>query len=187
MPHVQRLVQDLIFYGALFRCDEEIARERRSKGCEHCEGRLHQAHYPRKPRGGPASLGSEYDRRFSFCCATCRARATPASVRFLGRKVYLGAVVLLLPAAAARLTARAVALLRKALGPSARTLLRWLGWWTEVVPSTAFWTEARGRLMPPVDAAALPASLLDRFTDGDDAARVQQMLAFVSPLSTVAS
>jgi len=184
VPHVRRLLQDLMFYGALFRCDEGIARERRGKGCAHCEGRLHQADYPRKPRGGPTSLGADYDRRFSFCCARCRARATPPSVRFLGRKVYLGVVVLLLPAAAARLTARAVELLRKALGPSARTLLRWLGWWTEVVPRTAFWTEACGRLIPPVDTTALPASLLDRFTDGDDAGQVQQVLAFVRPLST---
>jgi hypothetical protein len=38
--------------------------------------------------------------RFSFCCDRdgCRNRATPPSVRFLGRKVYLGAVVMLISA-----------------------------------------------------------------------------------------
>jgi len=41
-----------------------------------------------------------YDRRHSFCCAeeSCRRRTTPASVRFLGPKVYLGAIVALVTA-----------------------------------------------------------------------------------------
>ena len=33
------------------------------------------------------TLGPAYDRRLSFCCADCRKRLTPVSVRFLGRKV----------------------------------------------------------------------------------------------------
>jgi hypothetical protein len=37
-----------------------------------------------------------FDRRFSLCCGRegCRRRATPPSVRFLGRRVYVGAVVI---------------------------------------------------------------------------------------------
>lgn len=31
----------------------------------------------------------------SLCCARCRKRRTPPSVRFLGRRVYLAAVVVL--------------------------------------------------------------------------------------------
>ena len=42
----------------------------------------------------------EYAERFSFCCAVdgCRKRATPPSLRFLGRKVYLATVVTLISA-----------------------------------------------------------------------------------------
>ncbi len=69
------------------------------KGCS-CGGRLHSANYPRAPRGGPDHLPEEYRSRFSFCCDRdgCRKRMTPPSVRFLGRKVYLGAVVILVSA-----------------------------------------------------------------------------------------
>jgi hypothetical protein len=69
-------------------------------GCAVCGGKLHVAHYPRKPRGIRGSLDGSVKTRLSFCCATdgCRRRCTPPSVRFLGRKVYLGAVVILVMA-----------------------------------------------------------------------------------------
>jgi hypothetical protein len=37
----------------------------------------------------------EYSSRFSFTCGRCEKRATPASVRFLGRRVYLAVVLML--------------------------------------------------------------------------------------------
>ena len=42
-------------------------------------------------------LGPEHDWRLSFCCAVdgCRTRATPPSLRFVGRKVYLATIVVL--------------------------------------------------------------------------------------------
>jgi len=185
VPHVQRLLQDLVFYGRLERCDQEIAEERRGEGCGACGGRLHQAHYRRRPRGGPpVGLGATFSRRFSYCCGGCRARTTPASVRFLGRKVYLAPVVMLLPAMGRRFPPRVVALVRQSLGPSLRTFRRWLAFWTELVPRAPFWRTARARLMPPVDEAALPASLVDRFASGDDYVDVERALAFVSPIST---
>ena len=64
------------------------------KSSRATEGPLHRSDYPRKPRGGPA-LPAEQERRFSLCCAVCRRRTTPPSVRFLGPKVYYGAVVIL--------------------------------------------------------------------------------------------
>ena len=68
-----------------------------------CGGVLHSVGIRRKPRGRPAGLGEEHDQRFSFCCAAdgCRTRKTPPSFRFLGRKVYLGAVVVLVAGDAA--------------------------------------------------------------------------------------
>ena len=79
-------------YALLRRCDEDLAAEQRAGGCPHCGGVLHSARYPRKPRGAVERLPDEYGWRLSLCCARegCRKRATPPSLRFLGRKVYLG-------------------------------------------------------------------------------------------------
>ncbi|MHB1829616.1 MAG: hypothetical protein ACYCV6_18355, partial [Steroidobacteraceae bacterium] len=41
------------------------------------------------PRGCPPSVLEEYSRRLSFTCGRCEKRTTPASVRFLGRRVYV--------------------------------------------------------------------------------------------------
>ncbi|MFH1269216.1 MAG: hypothetical protein ABIK89_26095 [Planctomycetota bacterium] len=55
-----------------------------------CSGPLHQANYPRKPRGEESDARPVW--RLSFCCGVegCRKRTTPRSLRFFGRKVYLG-------------------------------------------------------------------------------------------------
>ena len=83
--------------SAVLACDGDLAVMARAGRCGLCGGTLHSACYPRKPRGRPCRLGPEHDRRFSFCCAIdgCRSRATPPSLRFLGRKVYLAAIVVL--------------------------------------------------------------------------------------------
>ena len=72
--------------------DQDLADEARRGRCLLCQGRLDSAVYPRKPRGAP-QLPVGYDRRFSFCCDECNTRNTPQSVRYLGRKAYLGAVI----------------------------------------------------------------------------------------------
>src|SRR5262249_10544779 len=88
---------DSRFYLLLRRLDDDLAATARADGCRVCGGALHSAAFTRKPRGGPADLDAECDKRHSFCCASanCRKRMTPPSVRFLRRKVYLGAVVVL--------------------------------------------------------------------------------------------
>ncbi|MBM4093335.1 MAG: hypothetical protein FJ276_28575 [Planctomycetes bacterium] len=97
MYHV--LLRDARFWGFLFQVDQHLAAQAQQQGCS-CGGRLHCANYPRKPRGGPTPLPGSRDYRLSFCCDRdgCRKRTTPPSVRFLGRKVYLGAVVILVAA-----------------------------------------------------------------------------------------
>lgn len=125
-----------------------------------------------------------FGRRFSYCCGHCRARATPESLRYLGRKVYVAAVVLLLPASGHRLPPNVVAALRKAMGPSVRTFRRWLAWWTETFTRTPFWKVARARLMPLLDEAVLPTSLVEYFRSGDDDADVEHALAFIGPVTT---
>jgi hypothetical protein len=113
------------------RIDDDLAAHVRSAGCAVCGGRLDAADYPRKPRGADEH-DDNYARRRSFCCAAegCRRRATPPSVRFLGRKVYVGAVVVLAAALQHGPTKKRVAELAALLGATRRTLVRWRRWWS---------------------------------------------------------
>ena len=173
-------------FELLFAVDQDLAAHAQAAGCPACGGRLHSARYPRKPRGGPADLGPEYEWRFSFCCAGegCRRRATPPSVRFLGRRVYLGAVVVLVTAMQAGVTPMRAQRLRELLGVNVRTLKRWRSWWRTTFVATAFWRAVHGRFMPAVPVETLPASLLERFLGPDPRSRLVHMLRFVCPLTT---
>lgn len=178
------LLQDPKLYALLLLIDQERAGETRSAGCG-CGGVLHSARYPRKPRGGPAGLGEPYQFRLSFCCAWCRRRCTPASLRYLGRRVYLATVVVLASAMRAGLNPRRAARLSASLSVPMRTLERWRRWWLDDFVHTPFWQAARARFMPPVSSELLPDSLLARFSGADLATRLVHSLHFVSPLSTV--
>ncbi|MDO8545093.1 MAG: hypothetical protein Q7S40_32035 [Opitutaceae bacterium] len=109
-------------------------------------------------------------RRDSFCCAEegCRRRLTPGSVRFLGRKVDAGFIVVLLAALRHGLSAQRVSALQEALGVDRRTLERWRSWWLEQFAPGRDWRAARAQFMPPLDEAALPWSLWNRFTAHHD-------------------
>src|SRR5208337_1429585 len=87
-PCTQRCWPIPDFHDLLLAVDRDLADACRTEGCA-CGGRRHMARYARKPRGRPCRLGPEHDQRFSFCCAVdgCRSRATPPSLRFLGRRV----------------------------------------------------------------------------------------------------
>lgn len=188
MPRMEALLQDRRLYVLLQRYDDDLAAQARAEGCR-CGGRLHGAAYPRKPRGGPEDLGNDYDRRHSFCCAEdgCRRRTTPPSVRFLGRKVYLGAVVLLATAMQHGPTRTKLSRLRELVGASLRTLRRWRTWWREVFSATAFWKVARGRLGAPRPVTGrLPWSLLERFSAPGRTWRsvVMLTLGFIGPVTT---
>lgn len=172
------------FYAFLEGIDAELAESVRAMGCG-CGGVLHRATYPRKPRGGPRDLQPGYDRRLSFCCARrdCRQRRTPPSVRFLGRRVYLGAVVVLVSAMLNGPTPRRVATLGAILGASRRTLERWRRWWRTTFAESAFWKAAAGRFARPPENERLPSSLLDCFR-GDERERLIATLRFVAPITT---
>lgn len=181
----QNLLRDARFYRTLLRCDEDMAGDARVAGCA-CGGVLHSARYPRKPRGGLVELGADYCWRLSFCCseAGCRRRTTPPSVRFLGRRVYLAAVVVLMCALRDGVTPRRASRLRELVGVSVRTLERWRAWWLEEFPASGFWRHARARFSPPVDVAAFPSSLLDRFPGAELRERLVSLLSFLSPITT---
>jgi len=176
------LLRDARLYVALLGIDCDLADAARDQGCPFCGGALHSADYSRKPRGGPAQLPLGYDRRLSLCCAKCRRRTTPQSVRFLGRRVFLGAVLVLVCAMRHGLSARRVAELRRQVGVSRRTLERWRQWWLATFVSTPVWKAARGSLLPPVDAVELPKSLLERFK-GALRDQLEATLRLLQPLS----
>ena len=166
-------------WPVLTKIDADLARQAKSEGCSHCGGALHRADYPRKVRGVNAE-----SRRHSFCCAReeCRRRETPGSVRFLGRKVYAGFLVVVLTALQHGLSAERVRVLQEQLGVDRRTLERWRRWWLEQFAPSGLWRVARARLIPPVDEAALPWSLWARFTgEGDEP--LLGLLRFLSPWS----
>lgn len=180
------LLSDAPLFEALLAIDGELAETARAGACLLCGGRLDHADYPRKPRGGPASLGPAYDRRLSFCCAACRKRLTPVSVRFLGRKVYLGVVVLIACVLRQGPTPWRVARLRDALGVSADTLRRWHHWWRDAFVRTPFWQAVRARFARPVSEGDLPSTLVLRFT-GDALAQVLATLRFLSPVTSASA
>jgi hypothetical protein len=178
------LLGDARLYEILLRIDEDLAAQARAGGCG-CGGRVHSARYPRKPRGAPIEIGVAYECRLSFCCEVegCRRRTTPPSVRFLGRKVYLGAVVVLVSALRQGPSPTRVRVLQGLFGVGERTLRRWRQWWQKVFVEGSFWRAARGRFMPGIAAHELPRAVVERFgaqlADG-----LWRLLRFVSPIST---
>lgn len=179
------LLRDASFWLFLFSIDQDLAETSRQEACP-CGGRLHRANYPRKPRGGPDKLPEEYGYRLSFCCDRdgCRKRVTPPSVRFLGRKVYLGAVVILVSAMRQGPTPRRARELSRLFGVDRRTIARWQAFWREHIPQTPFWRIARG-LLAPVDTIDVPPrSLTEVFLrQGDLREGWKKLLRFLSPIT----
>ena len=132
---------------------------------------------------------NRYESRLSFCCAQdgCRRRHTPASVRFLGRKVYLGVIVVLLTALHHGLTEARRRQLIEALDVPPQTLWRWRRWWRERFVQTRCWRALAGQFIPPIATDNLPGSLLERLTAGALSERLVQLLILISPVTTSTS
>lgn len=175
------LLQNPNFFQLLLQIDIELAAETRALRCHHCGGALHRANYPRKPRACLNEIRDDFESRFSFCCHQCRKRATSMSVRFLGRRVYLGLAVVLMSAGRSQ-SISAVGQLSDTLNVPVRTIQRWRSWWAEQFPLTPLWQAACARFMPPVDLSQLPTSLIARFT-GAAAESLMRLLVFLSPLT----
>ena len=177
-------LQNPSFFRFLSIIDSDLASRARLQGCSFCGGVFQSACYPRKPRGWSVELETTAPTiRQSFCCDNCRRRTTPESVRFLGRRVYPGFVMLLLSAMQSGVTDTVIDELQLHLGVARRTLQRWRHWWREIFVATPFWNLGRGRFMPPIEHAALPMSLLDRFSGSDAQSQLVRCLQFLAPLS----
>jgi len=176
----QSYLADQQLFQLLEKVDADLAETARQQGCLYCGGKLHRADDDRKPRGGP-----EWDRRNSFCCAQegCRRRRTPESVRFLGRRVYAGLIVVLISAMMHGLNAERVRRLREALQIDTRTLERWRQWWLNKFVHSSFWKAARARFMPPLCEQTLPWSLGLSF-EVERRDRLLALLQFLAPITT---
>jgi hypothetical protein len=171
------------FFRLLVELDEAVTDRVAAEGCPVCNGPLHRSDYDRKPRGALlAPAGEAFARRFSLCCGRegCRKRAMPPSVRFLGRRVYLGAVVIL--ASIVALALHAAAEVRRQTGVPARTTRRWLGWWHGPFLRTGMFVSICARLVG-VDVGCVPASIVDRL-EGTRTQQVRTMLELLAPLTT---
>jgi hypothetical protein len=195
------LLADSSLFALLQKMDREMAEAARRLGCPYCGCALHQANFPRKPRGGPSWIEGEsatvvtekdgtewklaYDLRFGLCCSKdgCRRRVTPASVRFLGRRIYLGVVLVVLSAMLNGVTPSGVRQLQQHVPVSRRTLGRWRAWWLATFVGTPLWKTARAFWMPPVAEDHLPESLLERFS-GEIGSRLASCVLLLGPLTT---
>lgn len=177
------LFGDARFLRALLGMDREMAAAAKAAGCA-CGGVLHRGDYLRKPRGGAEGLGAEYGKRLSFCCAEegCRKRKTPRSVRFLGRRVYLGIVVILGAAFEGGVTASRVRGLQELIGGSIdrRTITRWVDWWRGTLPRRRAWKAMAGLFFRSVAAERMPLSLLELVSESDAGMRVMRVLELLS-------
>lgn len=177
-----RFLSSTNFLLLLLTIDRDIAEKVRSAGCP-CGGTLHSANYPRKPRGGPPCPDKTFSLRLSFCCDVdgCRCRSTPPSVRFLGRKVYLCVMVVLITAMRQGPTPKGYAELRDRFGVDRRTIARWQAWWKEFFPGTHFWKSGKARFARLPSPAEFPHTLVLLF-EAESGERMAALLRFLSPL-----
>ena len=182
---MESILRDRKLYEWMERVDADMATSAQLEGCDDCGGKVHRADYPRKPRGGLKDMVERWEKRWSWCCARdgCRKRKTPPSVRFLGRKVYVGVMVVLVAAMRDGLSAKRVGALEEILGVDRRTLERWRAWWAEFFAQSPFWKGVRGRFRQPITASRLPLALVEAFR-GTQREGLLKLLEFLSPITT---
>lgn len=183
-----KVLRDARFFELLLKIDREKCAEVRARRCRKpgCGGPLHVGHFERKPRGLGLLRDGEtapdgFDVRFDLCCGWCRQRTLPQSVRFLGRKVYLGVVIVIASVLARGPNRDALRLLQAHLQVSWNTLARWCKWWLQL-PGSPLWQSIRGLLAVELDCNGLPDSLLACFA-GDPAERLLRLLQLLGPLT----
>jgi hypothetical protein len=113
---------------------------------------------------------------------------TPPSLRFLGRKVFFGMLVLLLPVLRDGPTPERLNRLCETFAVSVRTVRRWCRFWRETFVTSRVWQAARGRFAAPVRGESMPGALLAAFCESSDPeSRVVAVLRLVSPIGAGAA
>ena len=168
------VLQRKSLFALLHKIDQDLAERTKANRCPFCGGPLHNAYYPRKPRGGPPELEEAFEIQFGLCCGRpgCRRRVLPPSVRFWDRRVYWAPVLLLV--SALRQGQKPVITLErlKALcGVCRLTVKRWEHYFRELFVQNLRYRRLSGRLFPPVNLDQLPRALLSHFvSDGSEGA-----------------
>ena len=178
-----RFGRDANFQLVLVRLDPELAERCRLAGCPHCGGALHRADYPRFSLGVVLKgFRDRYATRISFCCANCRRRATPPSVRFFGRRWHAGWIVLLVSMLERGPSDRRCAKLRHlGLTVGASTWQRWRRWWREDFVRTRLWASIRGAWVEVPEHVRWPRPLWSG--DLHPVWSMRQLLYLLSPLT----
>lgn len=180
---LEAILADTRLPVTLSRIDSELSDQVKEGRCPFCGGPLHQADYDRHPYA-PWPLSWKQRRRRSLCCGHCRRRTRPPSVMFLGRRVWLGVVVILVTAMCHGITSRREQYIYEQLGIDRTTLARWRRWWREEFPITTFW-RARKSTFQLLQAEQEPlAALVDSFLSRQGEGGVIPLLEFLAPLSS---
>lgn len=177
---------DASFHNKLYDIDQETAKVARCQGCPHCGGELHQANYPRIGFGIHRQLAGFYALRLSFCCAQCRRRTTPPSIRFFGQRRFISTAFILLCALRLSPSDKHQEQLVRRLGLtfSLSTWKRWRAWWKQQFLQTHFWIAAKSHLVLISTQPPLPKALLRHFSGKHSLQqRLILLLQWISPLS----
>lgn len=160
------LLQDVSLFRALYQIDQDLALACRRSGCPFCHSPLHNAPYTRKPRGGPDSIPEEYCVRQSLCCSRekCRRRVLPQSCLFLGRRVYWGAVILIVTTLwQQQAKTNSISMLARKFKIPRNTVVRWIHYFRDVFPQSSQWQRLRGLVSAQINNNNLPRGLVEYF------------------------
>lgn len=175
------------FHESLLEFDREARDRIRGSGCRRCGGRLDVSNYPRKVRGLELEeeQAGDYGVRLSLCCSVegCRARATPPSMRFLGRRVYGAIVFVLASVIATPDSVPAGSVPSHSMSPSRPTRQRWSAWWSTGLLLEPWFADVAARFSMPLDRARMPDDLFERFV-GDVLDRCAHVVALLAPATT---
>jgi hypothetical protein len=158
-------LQNERFFYELYIIDTRIAEYYRRMPCPHCNGPLYFSNYFRIPRGETVvGLPKEYFIRYSLCCGNegCRRRVIPPSCRFLDRKVYWHAAILIIMSEFQN-TKVCVFKLAKKFNISRNTIARWIKFYQNIFPSSRKWQKIRGMVAAFITNDELPSNLVNHF------------------------
>ena len=175
----QTLPPSSSLWPILFQIDEGLRDKCRSLSCRFCGGKLHSANFLRKPRGYADGFSEGHRLRFGLCCASssCRRRTLPPSARFVGRRVYLGIIVVLLGAFRQGPSPTRVKTLTETFGVDRRTIERWCQWWRDDFQQSSLWRRLRGMIL--LADEPVPRRFVLTFDAESDPQKQSSMMSFL--------